>query len=152
MTLYPAVSVPFSSLLPGTPTVTMPEKIVRRTEGRASLGPFPWLRAIQWPPNFKVSNIDKYEPRQDSGGWLTVYTTAAQATVATEDVMIAYLPIVLGQDALQWLQHLPHYCIDDLADFCHGFVKNFQSLSDKPAQPWTSNPSNAKVMSLCPRS
>jgi hypothetical protein len=23
---------------------------------------------IQWPPNFKVSNIDKYEPKQDPGG------------------------------------------------------------------------------------
>jgi hypothetical protein len=63
----------------------------------------PCLRAIQWPPNFKVSNIDKYEPKQDPGGWLTVYTTAARAAGATEDVMTAYLPIVLGQDALQWL-------------------------------------------------
>src|SRR5688572_2420382 len=60
----------------------------------------PRLRAIQWPPNFKVSNIDKYEPKQDPGGWLVVYTTAARAAGATEDVMTAYLPIVLGQDAL----------------------------------------------------
>jgi hypothetical protein len=54
-------------------------------------------------PNFKVSNIDKYEPKQDPRGWLAVYTTAARAARATEDVMTAYLPIVLGQDALQWL-------------------------------------------------
>jgi hypothetical protein len=63
----------------------------------------PRLRAIQWPPNFKVSNVDKYEPKQDPGGWLAVYTTAAWDAGATEDVMTAYLPIVLGQDALQWL-------------------------------------------------
>jgi hypothetical protein len=32
----------------------------------------PRLRAIQWPPNFKVSNVDKYEPKQDPGaGWLS---------------------------------------------------------------------------------
>jgi hypothetical protein len=37
----------------------------------------PHLRAIQWPPNFKVSNVDKYEPKQDPGGWLAIYTTAA---------------------------------------------------------------------------
>jgi hypothetical protein len=67
----------------------------------------PRLRAIQWPPNFKVSNVDKYEPKQDPGGWLAVYTTATRAAGATEDVMTAYLPIVLGQDALQWLRHLP---------------------------------------------
>jgi hypothetical protein len=54
-------------------------------------------------PNFKVSNIDKYEPKQDPGGWLAVYTTTTRATEATEDVMTTYLPIVLGQDALQWL-------------------------------------------------
>jgi hypothetical protein len=63
----------------------------------------PRLRAIQCPPNFKVSNVDKYEPKQDPGGWLAVYTTAARAAGATEDVMTAYLPIILRKDALQWL-------------------------------------------------
>jgi hypothetical protein len=56
--------------------------------------------------------------------------------------MTAYLPIVLGQDALQWLRHLPRHCIDDWSDFSRCFTTNFQSLSDKPAQPWTSNPSS----------
>ena len=46
------------------------------------------------------------------------------------------LPIVLRQDALQWLQHLPRQCIDDWSDFSRRFIANFQSLSDKPAQPW----------------
>jgi hypothetical protein len=77
----------------------------------------PRLRAIHWPPNFKVSNVDKYEPKQDPGGWLAVYTTAARVVGASEDVMTAYLPIVLGQDALQWLRHLPRHCIDDWGDF-----------------------------------
>jgi hypothetical protein len=96
----------------------------------------PRLRAIQWPPNFKVSNVDKYEPKQDPGGWLAVYTTIARAAGESEDVMTAYLPIVLGQDALQWLRHLPRHCIDDWNDFSRRFTANFQSLSDKPAQPW----------------
>jgi hypothetical protein len=96
----------------------------------------PRLRAIQWPLNFKVSNVDKYEPKQDPGGWLAVYTTAARAAGATEDVMTAYLPIILGQDALQWLRHLPRHCIIDWSDFSQHFIANFQSLSDKPAQPW----------------
>jgi hypothetical protein len=50
--------------------------------------------------------------------------------------MITYLPIVLGQDALQWLRHLPRHCIDDWSDFSRCFIANFQSLSDKPTQPW----------------
>jgi hypothetical protein len=67
---------------------------------------------------------------------LAVYITAARAAGATEDVMTAYLPIVLGQDALQWLRHLARHCIDDWSDFSRCFIANFQSLSDKPAQPW----------------
>jgi hypothetical protein len=85
----------------------------------------PRLRAIQWPPNFKVSNVDKYEPKQDPGGWLAVYTTAARAAGVTEDVMPAYLPIVLGQDTLQSLRHLPRHCIDDWSDFSRCFTANF---------------------------
>jgi hypothetical protein len=50
--------------------------------------------------------------------------------------MTAYLPIILGQDALQWLRHLPRHCIDDWSDFSRRFTTNFQSLSDKPAQLW----------------
>jgi hypothetical protein len=96
----------------------------------------PCLRAIQWPTNFKVSNVDKYKPKQDPKAWLAVYTTAARATGATEDVMTTYLPIVLGKDALQWLRHLPRHCIDDWSDFSQRFIANFQSLSDKSAQPW----------------
>jgi hypothetical protein len=50
--------------------------------------------------------------------------------------MTAYLPIILGQDALQWLRQLPRYCIDDSSDFSRCFIANFQSVSDKPTQPW----------------
>jgi hypothetical protein len=72
-----------------------------------SIGAYSTSQGHSVAPNFKVSNVDKYEPKQDPGGWLAVYTTAARAAGATEDVMTAYLPIVLGQDALQWLRHLP---------------------------------------------
>jgi hypothetical protein len=50
--------------------------------------------------------------------------------------MTTYLPIVLGQDALQWLRHLPRHCIDDWGDFSRQFITNFQSLADKSTQPW----------------
>jgi hypothetical protein len=50
--------------------------------------------------------------------------------------MTTYLPIVLRQDALQWLRHLPRHDIDDCSDFSRRFTANFQSLSNKPTQPW----------------
>jgi hypothetical protein len=65
-----------------------------------------------------------------------MYTTVARSARATEDVMTTYLPIVLRQDALQWLRHLPQHCIDNWSDFSRCFIANFQSLSDKLAQPW----------------
>jgi hypothetical protein len=109
----------------------------RRQEGTCGVSTLTSrLRAIQWPPNFKVSNVDKYEPKQDPGGRLIIYTTAARTAGATEDMMTAYFPIVLEQDALQWLRHLPQHCIDDWSDFIRCFIANFQSLSDKSAQPW----------------
>jgi hypothetical protein len=50
--------------------------------------------------------------------------------------MMAYLPIMLGQDVLQWLCHLPRHCVDNWDDFYDWFVANFQSLSNRPTQPW----------------
>jgi hypothetical protein len=67
---------------------------------------------------------------------LVVYTTVALAAGATEDVKTTHMPIVLGQDALQWLRHLPRHCIDDWSDFSRQFIANYQSLSNKPTQPW----------------
>jgi hypothetical protein len=93
----------------------------------------PRLRAIQWPPNFKVSNVDKYEAKQDPGGWLAIYTTAVRAARASEGVMTAYLTIVLGQDALQWLRHLPRHCINDWSDFSRCFTANFPPLRQTSA-------------------
>jgi hypothetical protein len=51
-------------------------------------------------------------------------------------MMTTYLSIVLGQDALQWLRHLPQHCINDWSDFSRCSIANFQSLSNKPVQPW----------------
>jgi hypothetical protein len=120
----------------GTITATTLEEITGRTRGRSESRPSPRLRAIQWPPNFKVLNIDKYDPSKIRAvGWSSIRPPPERAG-AMEDIMIAYLPIVIGYDALQWLQHLPHHCIDEWDDFCHQFVANFQSLFDKPAQPW----------------
>jgi hypothetical protein len=61
-----------------------------------SIGAYSTPQGHSMAPNFKVSNVNKYEPKQDLGGWLAVYTTTARAAGATEDVMTAYLPIVLG--------------------------------------------------------
>lgn len=44
----------------------------------------PRLRTVQWLFNFKVSNVNKYEAKVDSGGWLTVYSMVTHAAEASE--------------------------------------------------------------------
>ena len=58
------------------------------------------IQDVEWPPNFKISNIEKFETKMDPRNWLAVYTTVAQAANASKDLMAAYVPIKLGQDAL----------------------------------------------------
>jgi hypothetical protein len=108
----------------------------------------PRLRAIQWPPNFKVSNVDKYEPKQDPGGWLAIYTTAARADGANEYVMTAYFPIILGQDALQWLRHLPRHCIDDWSASVDALSPTSNLSPTSRRSHGTSNLSGAEGMRL----
>jgi hypothetical protein len=43
-------------------------------------------------PNFKVSNVDKYEPKQDSGGWLAVYMTDARGDGGRNGSILAHGP------------------------------------------------------------
>jgi len=94
------------------------------------------LRAVEWPPNFKVSNVSKYESKLDPAIWLTLYETVARVARTSRDAMTSYVPIMMGIDALQWLHHLPNNYIDSWDSFCAKFTANFNSLSDKPAQPW----------------
>jgi hypothetical protein len=111
--------------LPGTDLTIIDRRT--RVEYRRSLrvsGPFNGPQTSRSPT---LTNTSPSRTRE---------ATAAQATRATEDVMTAYLPIVLGLDTLQWLRHLPRHCINDWSDFSRCFIANFQSLSDKPAQPW----------------
>ena len=43
---------------------------------------------------------------------------------------------MMGIDVLQWLRHLLNNCISSWDSFCEKFTTNFNSLSNKPAQPW----------------
>ena len=60
----------------------------------------PRLCEVVWPPNFKVSNVKKFKMKLDPRAWLAVYSTAASAASASEDVMAAYVPMMLGHDVL----------------------------------------------------
>jgi hypothetical protein len=91
-------------------------------------------------------------PSKTWGGWLVVYTTATRSDGATEDVMIVYLPIVLGQDTLQWLRHLPRHCITIGEILATGLSRTSNPSPTNRRIRGISNPLNAKATRLSARS
>jgi hypothetical protein len=75
-----------------------------------------------------TSNLQRRQVRAQAGpgGLLGRLHGRCSGCWATEDIMTtAYLPIVLGQDTLQRLRHLPRHCIDDWSDLSRCFIANF---------------------------
>jgi hypothetical protein len=67
---------------------------------------FPRLLRVSGPssgPQLQGLQHRQVRAQAGPGRLVSRHTTAAWAAGATEDVMTTYLPIVLGQDALQWL-------------------------------------------------
>jgi hypothetical protein len=75
--------------LPGTDTMNTDRKI---HVGVSALTPRLWT--IQWPPNFKVSNVDKYEPKQDPGlvGCLHDRHPGRRGNRRCDDSILAHCP------------------------------------------------------------
>jgi hypothetical protein len=133
--------------LPWTTTATMLEKIVERTWGHARSSPSPWLRAIQWLPNFKVSKVDKYEPKQDPGGWLVVYTIVARAAREMEDILQRTCPSF--SDKMRCSGSGTFLAIASMTGTTSttGLSRISNPFSMNRRSPRTSNASSAKVMS-----
>jgi hypothetical protein len=62
--------------------------------------------------------------------------------------MTAYLPIVLGQDALQWLWHLPRHRIDDWEISVIGLSRTSSPSLINRRSRGTSNPSDDRTIKL----
>jgi hypothetical protein len=60
--------------------------------------------------------------------------------------MTAYLPIVLGQDALQWLRHLHRHYIDDWVTLVIGLSQTSSLSPISRCSHGTSNPLGARMM------
>jgi hypothetical protein len=83
---------------------------------------------------------------------LAVYTTTARAAVATEDVMTAYLPIVLGQDAFcNGYDTYPDIASTTVATSVGASLPTFNLSPTNRRSHGTSNPSSAEGMRLSGR-
>jgi hypothetical protein len=70
------------------------------------------LRAVIWPRNFKLHNLDTYNGKANPEQWITLYEIAVRAAHDDEDVMANYLPVVINQSINQWLLSLRKGSID----------------------------------------
>jgi hypothetical protein len=54
------------------------------------------LRAIVWPRNFKLHDLDTYDGKANPEQWIIVYEIAIRAAHGDEDIMTSYLPVVIN--------------------------------------------------------
>ena len=94
------------------------------------------LRAIQWPTTFKPVGIEKFDGESDPKTWLRTYSIAVRAARGDNDIMAAYFPVMMGPQALNWLEALPAGSINSWQDLYNAFVQYFQASCPGPKTRW----------------
>ncbi|XP_039817324.1 uncharacterized protein LOC120679735 [Panicum virgatum] len=94
------------------------------------------LRAIQWPATFKPTRIEKYDGELDAKTWLRTYSITVRAARGDNDIMAAYFPVMIGPQALNWLEALPAGSISSWQDLCNAFVQYYQPSCPGPKTRW----------------
>jgi hypothetical protein len=93
-----------------------------------SLWPFTdRLRAVVWPRNFKLHDLDTYDRKANPEQWITLYEIAVRAAHDNEDVMANYLPVVINQSMNQWLLSMREGSIDTWAQLRRVFIDNYMA-------------------------
>jgi hypothetical protein len=90
------------------------------------------LRAVIWPRNFKLHDLDTYDGKANPELWITLYEIASRAAHGDEDVMANYLPLVINQSANQWLLSLREGSIDTWAQLRRAFIDNYMATCQQP--------------------
>jgi hypothetical protein len=85
------------------------------------------LRAVVWPKNFKLHDLDTYDGKANPEQWVTLYEITIQAAGGDEDVMANYLHVVINQSANQWLLSQWEGSINTWAELRKAFVDNYMA-------------------------
>ena len=91
---------------------------------------FPALRRvfdnIEYPKDFKPTNIQKYDGKQGPAQWLRLYSTAVSVAGEDTNTKVLYFPMALERAPLTWLESLAHESIHSWGDLKKAFINNFQ--------------------------
>jgi len=94
------------------------------------------LRAIHWPATFKPTGIEKYDGESDPMTWLRTYSIAVPAALGDNNIMAVYFPVMMGPQALNWLEALPAGSINSWQDLCSTLIQYYQASCPGPKTRW----------------
>jgi len=81
---------------------------------------------IEYPKDFKPTNIQKYDGKQDPDQWLCLYSTALSVAEGDTNTKVLYFLMVLEPAPLTWLESLARESIHSWEDLKKAFIDNFQ--------------------------
>ena len=81
---------------------------------------------IEYPKDFKPTNIQKYDGKQDPAQWLCLYSTAISVAGGDTNTKVLYFPMALELAPLTWLESLACESIHSWDDLKKAFINNFQ--------------------------
>jgi hypothetical protein len=76
--------------------------------------------------DFKPTNIQKYDGKQDPAQWLCLYSTAVSVVGRDTNTKVLYFPMALEPAPLMWLESLARESIHSWDDLKKAFIDNFQ--------------------------
>ena len=80
---------------------------------------------IEYPKDFKPTNIQKYDGKQDPAQWLHLYSTAVSVAGGDTNTKVLYFPMALEPAPLTWLESLERESIHSWDDLKKAFIDNF---------------------------
>ena len=88
---------------------------------------------VEYPKDFKPTNIQKYDGKHDPAQWLYLYSTAVSVAGGDTNTKVLYFPMALEPAPLTWLESLACESIYSWEDLKKAFVDNFQGSLDRVA-------------------
>ena len=81
---------------------------------------------VEYLKDFKPTNIQKYDGKQDPAQWLRLYSTAVSVAGGDTNTMVLYFLMALEPTPLTWLESLARESIHSWDDLKKAFIDNFQ--------------------------
>ena len=76
---------------------------------------------IEYPKDFKPTNIQKYDGKQDPTQWLRLYSTAVSVAGGDTNTKVLYFSMALEPTPLTWLESLTRESIHSWEVFIDNF-------------------------------